>query len=217
MDQLTMFGRTTERLANRVGYGHKQRHKTITPNVAAWMLRESNYLIRFDPAEAKRVGYHNLWQFLAWRFPMGESFCPLAAPNEVQQVDSMRRYARDVRSGFVQLRKALQRDSCRALFMVPRNPDGKNIEVITLDPDYPVNEAGMTASQLADRRERKRSRGGLQTTIEKRAAIRGSQDVLDVLAAEILQDLQEIRARGLPAPLLSPESAIRAVEFGPEP
>jgi hypothetical protein len=207
--QLDLFTVTADRLENRVGYTQKKRHKVLTATVACWILQQSNYQIDLPEEESRRLGCGNIWEYLGWKFPTrGEDFIPIDCPTEFQRFQAAQMNGPHIRGGFGQLRKALLNDHRRALFMVPRHEDGKRTQIITLNPDYVVNDKGTTAAQMAEKRQTMRVKWSVRSGAEKIAAMHSTIDCLAQLASSIQGVFQEIKDQGLPTPRLSSQEAL---------
>lgn len=157
---------TNRRLRDRVGYTDKKRRKMVPlqPRLAAEILRRENYTIDFQPEteEMKRLGFKNIWQYIAYRHPVSDTHFFLTAPAEFARHTSARLHARLMRQSFLAFRKHFLVDHREhPLLMVPRLPGRKQIEIITFDPSYPVNDV-----QVAYEVFRTRSSDGLKHKVK---------------------------------------------------
>jgi hypothetical protein len=113
---------------------------------------------------------------------------PVAKLNIGVQWDSSKYHHGMVAGAVKEARQRLLDDHRMPLFVVPRYVGQKSIQVITIYPDYKVNEA-QTASEVALQRGPKYARAYLKKGMDRVEAITGSRVMISEMFHEIVKSL----------------------------
>jgi hypothetical protein len=160
--------RTGERLETRVGHTEKRRHLKILSLLAFKALAYFDWTIDFqaDSQESKERGLDNIWEHIAWHYPIGCDRLSIVQPTERQRWECVNEHVDDFKNGFMDLQRHLIDDHHLPLYMVPRFVSRRDFEVITISPDFKVNETE-TAKEVCSRRTIKQARGHIGSVVRK--------------------------------------------------
>lgn len=205
---IRLVRRTEERLRTQVGYNPNRRRRKripIQPVVAAEILQREDFLIDFNPQskEVKEEGVKSIWQYLAFRNPLNESYRFLDKPTTLQRCDSVRAHDRMIRRAFVAFRRHYDNDhKDRPLLMLPRTVASQDIEIITFDPDLAINGDGQTAADVYVAVNEKRCKENVRTFMEKLGVIGGEERVRNAKDF-IMKFIQDEVINGCRQPMLT--------------
>jgi hypothetical protein len=196
---------TTHVLRTKVGHSERKRRRKVPvqPVLAAEILRMEHYTIdyRSDAEEMKRLGFESIWQYIAHRHPINECLGFIARPTDFQRFTSARIHAKVVRQAFAAFRGRFLVDHREhPLLMVPRTSDRKQIEVITFNREYSVNET-QTAYDVFRSRTKDRMKGRLRSGFEMAEAI-GGPGAMRELAEHMEKYIREEYANAQRQPML---------------
>jgi hypothetical protein len=199
MDRQSAVELTAHRLQTKVGHTEKNRHRTLNVAVVMSHLIQVRSTVDFktDSDEERALGCKSIWHRIAYDMALDENARIIERPriSMYERFDSARRHWQLVRSAVKACRKHLIDDHQIALFVVPRFVGQKAIQVITLDPDYVVNDAAKTASDIALECGDRRLRANIKSIVEQYHRMTGSRENV---VAKIHELAEEHKRSNLP-------------------
>jgi hypothetical protein len=136
--------------------------------------------------EADIVGYETIYQYMA-----GEHFAKDGKYKE--KVDYANNQAHIMRNGVNSIRERLLERCGEILFVVPRYSNRREIQVITTNPDYAVNDSGQTAAEIYLDRDMKSMSGQVRTFLERNSVLKGKDAAKHAVMGEVMTLLENVR------------------------
>ena len=191
MEPSRLAARTLDRLANEVGHTGKTRHYTTNVAMAMKYLVDSGMTIDFkaDSQEQRDLGCRNIWMWIAYNMGLDHHGAIITRPSIVQRCESAGMHWKTVCHSIKSCRQHLIDDHQVAVLLVPRWAERKNIEVITIDPNYMVNESE-SAFQVAMKYGRKKLRSNIRRCIEHYERMTGGRGEITEIIKTYVDELQ---------------------------
>lgn len=166
-----------------VRWGDRQKHNTREQyaSVAVRLLYQCGGTFEFTD-ELWDWGYRTIWQAMA-----GELVKPTA--NQKEKGELADEWAHKIQQGIYALNEVLYQDFALQVLCVPRNKGDQRIRVVTVDPDFVVNDNGDTAVQIWQKREVDRAGGQMKASTRKMARLYGPTTAVDVALASVRRDV----------------------------
>ena len=136
---------------------------------AASALKYFNYTIDWDQNNDP-MGYGTVYEYIA-----GEYFG--AGKKPMEKAEAVAENAQTMKIGFRSLQAALLDQHNLLLYMVPRISTSLKIEVITINPDYTVDEnSGSTADDISTERDSRQAQGQVRSAYTRQAKVHGEKE-----------------------------------------
>jgi len=162
-----------------VRWGDRQKHNTREQyaSVAVRLLYQCGGTFEFTD-ELWDWGYRTIWQAMA-----GELVKPGA--NHKEKGELADEWAHKIQQGIYALSEVLYQDFGIQVLCVPRQKGDQRIRVVTVDPDFVVNDNGETAVQVWQRRELDRAGGQMKASTRKMARLYGPEAAVNVALTSV--------------------------------
>lgn len=158
--------------------------------VGEYIMRQPNLTINWD-LNSDTVGFETIWEYIA-----GECYGRGQKPRV--KIDRAMEYAHVMKNGIMRLKERLFEEWGTILYIVPRTENSRNIEVITLNGDFVVNESGQTAREIYFNRGYKGAMGQVRSVYNRTVSILGNDKSTHV-RERIVSQVQETLNQPLPS------------------
>ena len=152
---------------------------------ACGFLMMKNGTIDWCGPEADNVGYETIYQYMA-----GEFFAKDGKYKA--KVDCANEQAHIMKNGVNGLRERWLEMCGEILCVIPRYANRREIQIITLDPDYVVNEAGQTAEDVYFERDLKSMNGQMRVFLGRGCVLKGKEAIKREVIGQVMTLLETV-------------------------
>lgn len=175
---LTFASKDRERTRHSLAATHSLR-------AACGFLMLNNGTVDWCGPEKDVIGYETIYQYMAGEFFAKDGKFKAKADCANEQAHIMRNGVNALRERWLELCGEI-------LFVIPRYSNRREIQVITIDPDYVVNATGQTAADVYFERDMKSMNGQMRGLLGRGCVLKGKDEVKREVLGHVLTLLDSV-------------------------